>query len=357
MYALAKRIDSLEAGGEANRDSVVELQDSITKGLRTFGVRVGVVTTEITAAVSLSEVGSGYARLTNQFDILDDTEEPSPVFNMSEDVYLVGSRICVFQFMDSYFVISDSGVDPVVVLPIAQIAPPLGTFYVEIVEGIAGSLIDVGAAGIIATDVEDVGGDYSLTIESIIGVITIDVGDSGLEYNIDALPPNTGTAGVRVSVMGTLAEIDAFFRGSTTGTLTITAEVPGTDTLFLTLVEADTSRTGSTSIGVLATAAAPAPSTVAVQDEGSPVVTATALNFIGAGVTATDGGSGVASVTIPGGSGVTTTETYAAGTVYTLTATPAAVVFGTTSPSALSQLDFGISRGALAQVRTTKTGG
>ena len=45
------------------------------------------------------------------------------------------------------------------------------------------------------------------------------------------------------------------------------------------------------------------PSTVTVQDEGSGVAGTphSALNFVGAGVTATDGGAGVATVTIPGG--------------------------------------------------------
>jgi len=43
---------------------------------------------------------------------------------------------------------------------------------------------------------------------------------------------------------------------------------------------------------------------VDVQDEGIAVITATALNFVGAGVTATNGGGGVATVTIPGSSGV-----------------------------------------------------
>jgi hypothetical protein len=40
---------------------------------------------------------------------------------------------------------------------------------------------------------------------------------------------------------------------------------------------------------------------VDVEDEGTPVVTATTLNFTGAGVTATDAGGGVAEVNIPGG--------------------------------------------------------
>jgi len=44
-------------------------------------------------------------------------------------------------------------------------------------------------------------------------------------------------------------------------------------------------------------------SSIPVQDEGSAVLTASTLNFVGAGVTATDGGSGVATITIPGGGG------------------------------------------------------
>lgn len=41
---------------------------------------------------------------------------------------------------------------------------------------------------------------------------------------------------------------------------------------------------------------------VIVEDEGTPVLSpATTLNFVGAGVTATDAGSGVARITIPGG--------------------------------------------------------
>ena len=47
---------------------------------------------------------------------------------------------------------------------------------------------------------------------------------------------------------------------------------------------------------------------VAVSDEGTEVLAvATRLNFTGAGVTATDGGSGTATVNIPGGGGVPTT--------------------------------------------------
>lgn len=44
-------------------------------------------------------------------------------------------------------------------------------------------------------------------------------------------------------------------------------------------------------------------SSVIVQDEGSAVNTATTLNFVGSGVTATDAGSGVATITISGGGG------------------------------------------------------
>jgi len=46
---------------------------------------------------------------------------------------------------------------------------------------------------------------------------------------------------------------------------------------------------------------------VDVQDEGIAVATATTLNFIGAGVTATDAGGGIVDVTIPGGSGFSQT--------------------------------------------------
>ena len=42
--------------------------------------------------------------------------------------------------------------------------------------------------------------------------------------------------------------------------------------------------------------------TVAVQDEGVAVNTASTLNFVGDGVAATDAGGGVATITIPGGS-------------------------------------------------------
>lgn len=43
------------------------------------------------------------------------------------------------------------------------------------------------------------------------------------------------------------------------------------------------------------------PGTIEVEDEGVAVNSATTLNFIGAGVTATDAGGGVANITIPGG--------------------------------------------------------
>ena len=43
---------------------------------------------------------------------------------------------------------------------------------------------------------------------------------------------------------------------------------------------------------------------IAIKDEGTTAVaTASAINFVGAGVTATDGGSGTATITIPGGGG------------------------------------------------------
>lgn len=42
---------------------------------------------------------------------------------------------------------------------------------------------------------------------------------------------------------------------------------------------------------------------IGVDDEGYPVATATVLDFVGAGVTATDSGGGVVTVTIPGGGG------------------------------------------------------
>ncbi len=41
---------------------------------------------------------------------------------------------------------------------------------------------------------------------------------------------------------------------------------------------------------------------IVVEDEGASLGSFTALNFIGAGVTATDAGGGVADITIPGGS-------------------------------------------------------
>ena len=46
-----------------------------------------------------------------------------------------------------------------------------------------------------------------------------------------------------------------------------------------------------------------ATSAIAVRDEGSSVLTAANLNFVGAGVTATSDGSGGATITIPGGGG------------------------------------------------------
>lgn len=49
--------------------------------------------------------------------------------------------------------------------------------------------------------------------------------------------------------------------------------------------------------------------TIAVQDEGTPILTASTLNFVGAGVDATDAGGGVATITIPGGGGGAGTST------------------------------------------------
>jgi len=43
---------------------------------------------------------------------------------------------------------------------------------------------------------------------------------------------------------------------------------------------------------------------VDVEDEGGAINTATTLDFVGAGVDATDAGGGVATITIPGGGGV-----------------------------------------------------
>jgi hypothetical protein len=87
----------------------------------------------------------------------------------------------------------------------------------------------------------------------------------------------------------------------TAGTVTSPSSVPSPADGDISVWSASQQRwvTGSpTSFGV-----GPGSGTsVAVKDEGSTVVaTASALNFVGAGVSATDGGSGVATVTIPGG--------------------------------------------------------
>jgi len=75
-----------------------------------------------------------------------------------------------------------------------------------------------------------------------------------------------------------------------TGNVTVTGTVDGRD-ISSDGTKLDSIATGAT-IGV------------ATQDEGSSVDTdATTINFIGAGVTATDAGSGVTTVTIPGGGG------------------------------------------------------
>lgn len=52
--------------------------------------------------------------------------------------------------------------------------------------------------------------------------------------------------------------------------------------------------------------------TVNVQDEGVAVNTASTLNFVGGGVTATDAGGGVATITIPGGSTESTSLVFTA---------------------------------------------
>jgi len=69
--------------------------------------------------------------------------------------------------------------------------------------------------------------------------------------------------------------------------------------------------------------------TVDVQDEGVAVNTASTLNFVGAGVTATDAGGGTATITIPGGSTEGTALTYV-GTAGEALSTGAPVRFDTT---------------------------
>jgi hypothetical protein len=69
--------------------------------------------------------------------------------------------------------------------------------------------------------------------------------------------------------------------------------------------------------------------TVDVQDEGVAVNTASTLNFVGAGVTATDAGGGTATITIPGGSTEGSALTYV-GTAGEALSTGAPVRFDTT---------------------------
>ena len=101
--------------------------------------------------------------------------------------------------------------------------------------------------------------------------------------------------------------------------------------------------------------------TIGVEDEGvSVVASATTLNFVGAGVTATDGGGGVATVTIPGGatestaliSTATAGETVVAGEIlrFDTSGTPgnALKAQATTFPAcdAMGVVKTGVSSGA-----------
>lgn len=82
----------------------------------------------------------------------------------------------------------------------------------------------------------------------------------------------------------------------------------GATTVTLAVGETATVRTDGTTDGlVVLIRSAGSGGSLAVQDEGSAVAGAphSTMNFVGAGVTATNAGGGVATITIPGGSGLT----------------------------------------------------
>lgn len=112
-------------------------------------------------------------------------------------------------------------------------------------------------------------------------------------YKIFAIHGSTGSFGSAVQV------------GSTSGSLTWTHSGLGVSDTWRYWVVAYNFAGNSTEEGPVnvTTDSSGGGGGVDIEDEGTPVATATTLNFTGAGVTATDMGGGVVDITIPGGGG------------------------------------------------------
>jgi hypothetical protein len=201
-----------------------------------YGARIAVITEEVNAATSLLDLGGGRAVLTHKTDPTALTNEETQVFNIGEDRYTVGTRVGLIEVAGSYFIISDSGTDPVVDLPDVEFISPVG-----------------GSAFFDMTH-----NDYSLTLEVIAGTFAFSAGDSGVT--------NPGGASASISLIGTLTELNALLTAATTGTLTVTMTVPGVDTMYGTLTDQTTLRSSPRdSMGILITPASSAATPVDVQ--------------------------------------------------------------------------------------------
>lgn len=98
-------------------------------------------------------------------------------------------------------------------------------------------------------------------------------------------------------------------------------------------------------------------STVTIKDEGTSVTGTphSALDFVGAGVTATDAGAGVATITIPGG-GLTSIENAQASATSTQTLTSSTFTKLTGTTTFISSTDFDDDSGTAMRIKYIGTG-
>lgn len=176
--------------------------------------------------------------------------------------------------------------------------PTPGEFDISIPGGGGGGSLDVEDEGIsvdpAVTIMDFVGAGVTVT-QTAPGEVSVSIpgGGSGVAVQDETNPVTTAS-----TLNFTGAGVVATDAGGGTVDVTIPGEVHLGDVVSVTA-------TASTNMTVNNTD--PANPTVgwdgvSVQDEGSPIVTARTMNFVGAGVTTTDVG-GVATVTIPGGGG------------------------------------------------------
>ena len=248
IAAIYERIDSLDVSSLSLTESRNELDRYIQERLITYGVRIARVVTEISAASDVTDLGSGIVKLTHERDVTSVDDLEIAAFNISIKTYPVGTLIAVVQVNDSFFVCSDPGVFVDVVLPVISFNPGGGALGgPPFFEWVVGVPFDFMAFSIlpyvVISDALDGGGEYYLTLSATAGNFFFDAGDSG----VTELPGST--VGTITLVGTTLSLLQDLLSGSTTGELTVTPSVPGTDTLTVTLLETGTGRTSTETLG------------------------------------------------------------------------------------------------------------